>query len=117
MTSTSHHAINVASVLANVLNTIRRKKMAKMASLHEETTHPTAVSIDEDHWINAYIPITHSPVDKVDSWIPERHVWTLVETDGKLYILNGFRVVNKIGYHITEERWKFGQEIEVRIND
>ena len=91
--------------------------MAKMASLHEETTHPTAISIDEDHWINAYIPITHSPVDKVDSWIPERHVWTLVETDDKLYILNGFRVVNKIGYHITEERWKFGQEIEVRIND
>jgi hypothetical protein len=92
-------------------------KMAKMASLYEETTRPTTVTITEDQWIHAYSPITHSPVDKVDSFVPERNVWTLVETDDKLYILNGFRIVNKIGYHITEERWKHGQEIEVRIND
>lgn len=91
--------------------------MAKMASMHEEVTRPTTVSIDEDLWINAYLPITDSPVDKVDSFVPERNVWTLVEMDDKLYILNGFRVVNKIGYHITEKRWGHGQEIEVRIND
>jgi len=93
-------------------------RMAKMASLHEETTRPPmAITMSEDHWINAYNPITHSPVDKVDSFVPERNVWTLVEADDKLYILNGFRVVNKIGYHITEERWKYGQEIEVKVGE
>jgi hypothetical protein len=93
-------------------------RMAKMASLHEETTRPPmAITMSEDHWINAYNPITNSPVDKVDSFVPERNVWTLVEADDKLYILNGFRVVNKIGYHITEQRWKYGQEIEVKVGE
>jgi len=107
----------VASALANALNMIRRMKMAKMASLHEETTRPATISITEDQWINGYNPITHSPVDKVDNFVPERNVWTLVEADDKLYILNGFRVVNKIGSHITEERWKYGQEIEVKVGE
>ena len=89
--------------------------MAKMASLHAEMNQ--VITISEDHWINAYIPITHSPIDLVNDMIPARHVWTLVETDGKLYILNGYHVVNKIGYHITEETWKPGQEIEVKIDD
>jgi hypothetical protein len=93
-------------------------KMAKMASLYEETTRPPmAITISEDHWINAYIPITHSPIDTVSDLIPERHVWTLVEAEGNLYILNGYRVVNKIGYHITEETWEPGYEIEVSVND
>ena len=91
--------------------------MAKMASLHEETTRPTVITMTEDQWINAYVPITDSPIDKMDHFIPERNAWTLVETDGKLYIINGFHSVNRIGYHLTEERWKYGQEIEVRIND
>ena len=92
--------------------------MAKMASLYEETTRPAmAITLSEDRWIDAYVPITHSPLDEVNEMIPERMVWTLVEADGKLYMLNGYRVVNKIGYHITEEQWSPGQEIEVSIND
>jgi hypothetical protein len=95
----------------------RRTKMAKMASLHEETTRPATITITEDQWYAGYAPMTHTPLDTVDDYVPVRNVWTLVDTDDKLYIVNGYHVVNKIGYHITEERWKHGQEIEVRIND
>ncbi len=92
--------------------------MAKMASLYEETTRQTqAIQITEDQWYARYAPMTDSPLDDVDDYVPVRNVWTLVETDGSLYVLNGFHVVNKIGYHITEERWARGEEIEVRIDD
>ena len=91
--------------------------MAKMASLHEEVTRPTTIMISEDQWIDSYAPITHSPLDEVQGWIPVFNVWTVVDTDDKLYIVNGFHSVNKIGYHITEQRWKHGQDIEVKVGE
>lgn len=35
----------------------------------------------------------------------ENIVWTLVEVDGKLYIVPGFQYVNRLNYLITEIPW------------
>lgn len=89
--------------------------MAKMASLHAEKNQVTQIT--EDQWDARYIPITHTPVDKVDNFVPDRHVWTLVDVDGDLYIVNGYATVNKIGYHITENKWALGEYIEVKVGE
>lgn len=42
------------------------------------------------------------------------HVWTIVDGEGsKVIILNGWHVVNRLGYMITKNAWLEGQEIEV----
>lgn len=33
----------------------------------------------------------------------QKHVWTLVEVDGVMYICQGFHRVNRVGYFITKE--------------
>ena len=30
------------------------------------------------------------------------HVWTLVEGDGGTYVVNGYHLVNRIGYFVTQ---------------
>jgi hypothetical protein len=42
-----------------------------------------------------------------------RRVWTWVDGDEHSYIVNGFRLVNRIGYFITEKEWDTGDRIEV----
>lgn len=42
------------------------------------------------------------------------HVWTILEGDhDEIYIVNGIRHVNRIGYIITEEPWTEEYEIEL----
>lgn len=41
------------------------------------------------------------------------HVWTLIDSDGVLFITSGFHVVNRMGYFITEHPCPNGEIIEV----
>jgi hypothetical protein len=34
------------------------------------------------------------------------HVWTLVESDNKLYVCSGFHHVNRLGYFVTQLPWE-----------
>ena len=43
-------------------------------------------------------------------------VWTIIESEGKMYICAGFRYVNRVGYMITEKSWN-SSEIEVALDD
>jgi len=36
----------------------------------------------------------------------KKHIWTLIEEDGVLFIVPKKRVVNRLGYFITEEPWE-----------
>lgn len=74
-----------------------------------------------DDWFDHYCPI-ENPLDddasydgtmfetygaelqQVRAADPSR-VWTVVDGDGELVICSGFRVVNRIGYFITERPW------------
>ncbi len=93
----------------------------------------TARYIDEvEQWEATYRPVINIP-DESESWggimfetygddyttvlaVAEkepRRVWTWVDGDGGTYIVNGFRVANRIGYFITEKEWNEGDRIEV----
>lgn len=45
-------------------------------------------------------------------------VWTVVNADYEHdYILNGFHVVNRVGFFLTTGRWNEGDDIEVHITE
>lgn len=44
------------------------------------------------------------------------NVWTLVEGDKGLYIIEGYHVVNRMGYLITSNPWTEGVNYEVRLD-
>ena len=44
-------------------------------------------------------------------------VWTLVETDGVLYVAEGFHIVNRLGYFITTKPRENDDEFEIHIED
>lgn len=93
----------------------------------------TATYIDEvEQWEATYQPVINIP-DESESWggimfetygddydtvltVAEkepRRVWTWVDGEDGTYIVNGFRLVNRIGYFITEKEWNVGDRIEV----
>ena len=44
----------------------------------------------------------------VTNTLPDR-IWTLVDCNGKCYIIPGWHYVNRMNYFITEKPWKDGQ--------
>lgn len=90
--------------------------------------------INETQWETLYKPISY-PLDKfnnTDSTLMYEtygkelnsinkyqnvYVWSLVETSsGGLRIVNGRRIVNLIGYYLTELPWQVGDDIEVFVD-
>lgn len=43
------------------------------------------------------------------------HIWTEVDTDGGVCIINGYALVNRIQYYITELPWVDGEDIIIPI--
>jgi hypothetical protein len=44
------------------------------------------------------------------------HVWTYGDgNNGGLFITNGFRYINRIGYFITKNAWNTGETIQIEI--
>ena len=63
--------------------------------------------ISEEAWEEKYTATTNSPIQYED--IPEDtadcFVWTLVEGENEdLWIKAGYRIINTIGYYVTEKR-------------
>lgn len=46
-----------------------------------------------------------------------RRVWTLVDTDDGLVMTNGYLLVNRVGYFVTEKEWDLGATIEIPVTD
>ena len=44
------------------------------------------------------------------------HVWTIIESEGKMYICAGFHYVNRVGYMVTQKEWN-SDEIEVALDE
>jgi hypothetical protein len=91
----------------------------------------TKAVIDEvEQWEETYQPITNTTREEWDGLLFEtygddlalvlsvarkepRRVWTWVDGDGGSYIINGYHLVNRIGYFITEVEWSQGDDIQV----
>lgn len=44
---------------------------------------------------------------------PQNKVWTWVDSDEGTVILNGYHLVNRIGYFVTEKAWSTNHEVPV----
>jgi hypothetical protein len=56
---------------------------------------------------------TYGPeLDFVRSQTPE-NVWTLLDCDGKVIVADGYHIVNRLGYYVTEIACPHGQQIDV----
>lgn len=84
--------------------------------------------ITDDEWLEKYEPyddengtlIDYDPrVIKGDTFLEKElsnaietnRIWTLVDEDGHLWMVSGWRIVNALSYHITEKPWQ--EELEV----
>jgi hypothetical protein len=45
----------------------------------------------------------------------ERHIWTEMDGDNGVYIVNGFHYVNRIQYYITNKPWNDGDDICITV--
>jgi len=44
------------------------------------------------------------------------NTWTLIEDDEEMFIVEGYVVVNRLGYFITEKSWQGDVEYEIKID-
>jgi len=81
-----------------------------------------------DQWTRKYKPIKNPLVEApydgkmFETFGPEfefvkvtdpAKIWTLVDADGKLYVVDGFHICNRVGYFVTEVAYA-GDAIEIR---
>jgi hypothetical protein len=76
-------------------------------------------------WEDTYLPMTNSITDEGISYETygdeldyvlqqdERHVWTEMDGDNGVYIVNGYHLVNRIQYYITTAPWTEDVQITV----
>ena len=87
---------------------------------------------DAQIWEDLYLPVPKT-ADESESWggllyetygddlayvlsvaqKEPRRVWTWVDAEGGSYIINGYHLVNRIAYFITEVEWSQGDDIQV----
>lgn len=95
--------------------------MAKMSSLHAEQTMSRIIT--EDEWDHTYYPISDSPLNtwgedlRLVRLTPKNNVWTLIEVDDQLLIVNGMHMVNRIGYYLTHLPWENEEVIVVKVGE
>jgi hypothetical protein len=90
--------------------------------------------ISEDEWFEKYKPIKNNldkhasfddymfeTYDEELAFVKEQdefNIWTYADGDnGGTFIFNGYHIVNRIGYFITEVPFSNEEEIQVRILD
>lgn len=67
-------------------------------------------SLTEDEFDAMFTPVPDENGEEVrpfDTGLDResRHLWTVVDADGALYVATGWHFVNRVGYLITEEPW------------
>ena len=77
-----------------------------------------------DYWVENFHPIYSNPDNDTMQWETygdevqyviqqdDHNVWTEVDGDEGTYIVNGYHLVNRIHYYITEKSWE-GDYIEI----
>jgi hypothetical protein len=80
-----------------------------------------SIEIEEQEWFDTYKPVTNHLDDtaslggimfetygeELDYVLnaPKKNVWTYLDGDGGIYIINGYHLVNRLGYIVTEVPW------------
>jgi hypothetical protein len=82
--------------------------------------------LELEEWIRSYSPVMRDGHPKLYDnnramnavrLVPTTRVWTLIDEDGYLFIVNGSRFVNRLGYYITARNWEEDKDYQVDIED
>ena len=85
------------------------------------------IEITESEWADKYKPMTNHLTNDSISYETygddleyillqdDRHVWTEMDGDDGVYIVNGYHLVNRINYFITNVPWQDGDNIQISI--
>lgn len=88
---------------------------------------PTCEPLSNQQWDEIYQPMVNSITNEGISYETygdeedyvsqqdERHVWTEVDGDNGVYIVNGMHYVNRIQYYITNKPWNDGENITITV--
>ena len=105
----------------------------RMTALTDVTVKMMFKEMSYDEWFDTYKPIRNN-LDKhasFDGYMFETYeeeldfvieqdefnIWTYCEGDRGMYIFNGYRLVNRIGYFITEVPFENDDEIQITIEE
>jgi hypothetical protein len=98
-------------------------------------TTPAFIQMSFDNWVETFDPISNTITpdapfdgsmfetygDDLSAVLVAAHpanglkVWTLVEGDEGQYVVDGYRLVNRIGYFITNKPAAAGTEYEIAV--
>lgn len=76
----------------------------------------TMDNMTEQDWCDSYKPTTDSPIESSEDvvGVDLRYLWTLVEGDNEsLAIVAGLRLVNPVGYYVTDKMHSYDKIIEL----
>lgn len=76
--------------------------------------HPTLNHHQPDAPLDGRMFETFGEEHKTVQASASNRIWTLIETDGEMYIVSGWHFVNRLGYFVTEKPWS--QEIHVELD-
>jgi hypothetical protein len=93
----------------------------------EEVDFMETTDLTEEQWTEQYRPVTNYLTNEGTSYETygddleyvlqqdEKHVWTELDGDNGVYLVNGYHIVNRIQYYITEVPWKEDEFIQIVI--
>jgi len=85
--------------------------------------------LSEDDWMKKYQPVMNhlrdnEESDQFETYGEElefvlaqndKNVWTEMDGDNGVYIVNGYHYVNRICYYVTEKPWEDGEDIQITL--
>lgn len=86
--------------------------------------------MDHQDWLQRYKPVQNhfdpNGADKLYETYGKQYeyvikqdcykIWTLLDTEGDIYIANGLYIVNRLGYYLTEKPFDSKALIQVTLN-
>ena len=96
--------------------TLSKPMVGLTMDLWEEKFKPIKNTFDDNASFDGIMFETYGEeLDFVRSHYTD-HIWTYVDGDGGTYIINGYHLVNRIGYFVTEEQYDKSLDYEIQVS-
>lgn len=89
------------------------------------------ITLTYQEWLESYKPDSteydkycgeaylYESISQMD-YIRDTHnqcIWSLIDADGELIIVNGAHIVNRLGYYVTSEKWALGTDYQIILEE
>lgn len=67
--------------------------------------------MEEAEWMNEFKPTTEDLLPDIPEGVELNRLWTVIADDGDIVISAGKRIINSVGYFVTEKPHNFDIEV------